>query len=126
MLVFLNNDIRMIGPGWLKAIVRLAMKPQIGVVGAKLLFPNGKIQHAGIVLGMGGISGHIYRRRAAREMGYLQQAKNAREMAAVTGACIAIDRSKFEAVGGFDAENLPIDLNDIDLCLRLRGSHLSL
>jgi GT2 family glycosyltransferase len=119
MLVFLNNDVRMIDAGWLKAIVRLAMKPQVGVVGAKLLFPNGKIQHAGIVLGMGGISGHIYRRRHARESGYLQQAANTREMAAVTGACMAIDRSKFEAVGGFDAENLPIDLNDIDLCLRV-------
>ena len=119
ILVFLNNDIRMISPGWLKAIVRLAMKPQVGVVGAKLLFPNRKIQHAGIVLGMGGISGHIYRRRPARETGYLRQAANSREMAAVTGACIAIERNKFEAVGGFDAENLPVDLNDIDLCLRV-------
>jgi GT2 family glycosyltransferase len=119
ILVFLNNDIRMVDPGWLKAIVRLAMKPHVGAVGAKLLFPNGRIQHAGIVLGMGGISGHIYRRRPAREIGYLEQVSHAREMAAVTGACIAIDRSKFEAVGGFDAENLPIDLNDIDLCLRV-------
>ena len=119
MLVFLNNDIRMTGPGWLKAIVREARKPHVGVAGAKLLFPNGRIQHAGIVLGMGGISGHIYRRRLAREIGYLQQVGHTREMAAVTGACIAIDRRKFEAVGGFDAENLPIDLNDIDLCLRV-------
>jgi GT2 family glycosyltransferase len=119
MLVFLNNDIRMIDAGWLKAIVRLAMKPQVGVVGAKLLFPNGKIQHAGVVLGLGGISGHIYRRWTNRVTGYLQQAVNTREMAAVTGACIAIERSKFEAVGGFDAENLPVDLNDMDLCLRV-------
>ncbi len=119
MLVFLNNDIRMIDAGWLKAIVRWAMKPQVGVVGSKLLFPNGKIQHAGIVLGMGGISGHIYRRWAGDVHGYLQQAVNTREMAAVTGACIAIDRSKYEAVGGFDAENLPVDLNDIDFCLRV-------
>jgi GT2 family glycosyltransferase len=119
MLVFLNNDVRMADAKWLKALIRLAMKPQVGVVGAKLLFPNGKIQHAGIVLGMGGISGHIYRRRHARETGYLQQVANTREMAAITGACIAVDRSKFEAVGGFDAENLPIDLNDIDLCLRI-------
>lgn len=119
MLVFLNNDIRMIEPGWLKTIVRWAMKPQVGVVGAKLLFPNGKIQHAGIVLGMGGISGHIYRRTAAWRAGYLQQIMTTREMAAVTGACIAVDRSKFEAVGGFDASNLPVDLNDIDFCLRI-------
>lgn len=119
MLVFLNNDIGMIDPGWLKAMVRLAMKPQVGVVGAKLLFPNGRIQHAGVVLGMGGISGHIYRRTASHRQGYLQQAATTREMAAVTGACIAIDRRKFEAVGGFDADNLPVDLNDIDFCLRI-------
>ncbi len=119
MLVFLNNDIRMIDAGWLKTLVRLAMKPQAGVVGAKLLFPNRKIQHAGIVLGMGGISGHIYRRRRSHVNSYLRQAATTREMAAVTGACIAIERSKFEAVGGFDAENLPVDLNDIDLCLRV-------
>ena len=119
MLVFLNNDIRMIDASWLKNIVRLAMKPEVGVVGAKLLFPNRKIQHAGVVLGMGGISGHIYRRRRNRVTGYLQQAVNTREMIAVTGACIAVERSKFEAVGGFDAQNLPVDLNDIDLCLRI-------
>ena len=119
MLVFLNNDIQMIDAGWLKTLVRLAMKPQAGVVGAKLLFPNRKIQHAGVVLGMGGISGHIYRRRRSHVNSYLRQAATTREMAAVTGACIAIERSKFEAVGGFDAENLPVDLNDIDLCLRV-------
>jgi GT2 family glycosyltransferase len=119
MLVFLNNDIQMIDANWLKTLVRLAMKPRVGVVGAKLLFPNRKIQHAGIVLGMGGISGHIYRRRRGRVDGYLQQVATTREMAAVTGACIAIERSKFEAVGGFDAKNLPVDLNDIDLCLRV-------
>jgi GT2 family glycosyltransferase len=119
MLVFLNNDIRMIDSGWLKNLVRFAVKPQVGVVGAKLLFPNRKIQHAGVVLGMGGISGHIYRRRSNHVTGYLQQAITTREMIAVTGACIAIERSKFEAVGGFDAENLPVDLNDIDLCLRV-------
>lgn len=119
ILVFLNNDIRMIEPGWLKTIVRWTMRPQIGVVGAKLLFPSGKIQHAGIVLGMGGISGHIYRRTVAWRTGYLQQIMTTREMAAVTGACIAVDRRKFEAVGGFDASNLPVDLNDIDFCLRI-------
>jgi len=119
MLVFLNNDVHIFDAGWLKAIVRWAMRPHVGVVGAKLLFPNRKVQHAGIVLGMGGITGHIYRGCRRREPGYLNQLGTIREMAAVTGACIAIDRAKFEAVGGFDAENLPIDLNDIDLCLRV-------
>lgn len=118
MLAFLNNDIAMLDAGWLKALVRFARRPDVGVVGAKLLFPNGKIQHAGVVLGMGGIAGHLYRRSAADATGYLCQLAGPREMAAVTAACIAIARDKFEAIGGFDAANLPIDLNDMDLCLR--------
>ena len=119
VLVFLNNDIAMLNSNWLKPLVRWAKRPEIGVVGAKLLFPDGKIQHAGIVLGFGGIAGHIYRRAAAEETGYLKQLQSPHEVQAVTAACIAIDRTKFEAVGGFDADNLPIDLNDIDLCLRI-------
>jgi len=119
VLLFLNNDIVMLERSWLKAMVRWAIKPGIGVVGAKLLFPNGRIQHAGVVLGFGGIAGHIYRRLPKDHRGYLAQLTVPREMTAVTGACIAIERSKFEAVGGFDAENLPVDLNDIDLCLRV-------
>ncbi len=120
VLVFLNNDVQIFSTGWLKAMVRLATKPQIGVVGAKLMFPNGRIQHAGVVLGMGGIAGHVYRRGRPQEPGYLNQLTSVREISAVTAACIAVERAKFEAVGKFDAENLPIDLNDIDLCLRIR------
>jgi GT2 family glycosyltransferase len=119
MLVFLNNDIRVIEAGWLKAMVRWAVQPHIGVVGAKLLFPNGRIQHAGVVLGMGGLAGHVYRQCAAKEPGYLDQLTAPREVTAVTAACIAVARSKFEAVSGFDAQNLPVDLNDMDLCLRI-------
>ena len=119
VLLFLNNDIAMLDPGWLKAMVRWAIKPEIGAVGAKLLFANGRIQHAGVVLGFGGIAGHVYRRLSKNHAGYLAQLTAPREVSAVTAACIAIERSKFEAVGGFDAENLPVDLNDIDLCLRL-------
>jgi O-antigen biosynthesis protein len=119
VLVFLNNDIAMLNGNWLKPLVRWAIRPEIGVVGAKLLFPNGRIQHAGVVLGFGGIAGHIYRRAAAKEAGYLNQLQSPHEVRAVTAACIAIERTKFEAVGGFDADHLPIDLNDIDLCLRI-------
>ncbi len=119
MLVFLNNDIVIFDPGWLSAMVRWAMKPEIGVVGAKLLFPNDTIEHAGVVLGHGGIAGHIYHGWPASELGYLRQLELPREVGAVTGACIAVQRHKFEAVGGFDADNLPVDLNDIDLCLRI-------
>jgi O-antigen biosynthesis protein len=119
VLVFLNNDVAVLDRGWLKAMVRWAIKPDVGVVGAKLLFPNGLIQHAGVVLGFGGIAGHIYRRLPRDHRGYLAQLTVPHEVAAVTGACIAVERSKFETVGGFDAENLPVDLNDIDFCLRI-------
>jgi len=119
VLVFLNNDIVMNDPGWLKALVRHAIRPETGAVGAKLLFPNGAVQHSGVVVGFGGIAGHIYRRAPQDHRGYLGELTAPREVAAVTGACIAIERAKFEAVSGFDAENLPVDLNDIDLCLRV-------
>jgi O-antigen biosynthesis protein len=119
VLVFLNNDIVMLESGWLKPLVRFAIMPQIGVVGAKLLFPDGRIQHAGVVLGFGGIAGHLYRRMPADYPGYCRRLTTPHEIAAVTAACIAVARNKFEAVGGFDADNLPIDLNDIDLCLRI-------
>jgi O-antigen biosynthesis protein len=119
VLAFLNNDIVIVEKGWLKPLVRFAIMPQIGVVGAKLLFPDGRLQHAGVVLGFGGIAGHLYRRMPADHPGYCNWLTTPHEVGAVTAACIAVERYKFEAVGGFDAENLPVDLNDMDLCLRI-------
>ncbi len=119
VLAFVNNDIVVVDAGWLKPLVRFAVMPQIGVVGAKLLFPDGGLQHAGVVLGFGGIAGHLYRRMPADHRGYCNRLTVAHEVGAVTAACIAVERYKFEAVGGFDAENLPVDLNDMDLCLRI-------
>jgi O-antigen biosynthesis protein len=119
VLAFVNNDIVVVDGGWLKPLVRFAVMPQIGVVGAKLLFPDGRLQHAGVVLGFGGIAGHLYRRMPADHAGYCNRLTVAHEVGAVTAACIAVERYKFEAVGGFDAENLPVDLNDMDLCLRI-------
>ena len=119
VLAFVNNDIVVVDAGWLKPLVRFAVMPEIGVVGAKLLFPDGLLQHAGVVLGFGGIAGHLYRRMPADHPGYCDRLMVAHEVGAVTAACIAVERYKFEAVGGFDAENLPVDLNDMDLCLRI-------
>jgi GT2 family glycosyltransferase len=119
VLAFVNNDIVVVDPGWLKPMVRFAVMPRIGVVGAKLLFPDGRLQHAGVVLGFGGIAGHLYRRMPADHRGYCDRLTVAHEVGAVTAACIAVERYKFEEVGGFDAENLPVDLNDMDLCLRI-------
>jgi GT2 family glycosyltransferase len=119
VIVFLNNDTVIFDKDWLAALVKYAVRPDVGVVGAKLLFPDNRIEHAGVVLGHGGIAGHLYHRHTAAEPGYMGQLRVSHEVAAVTGACIAIERRKFDAVGGFDAENLPVDLNDIDLCLRI-------
>jgi GT2 family glycosyltransferase len=122
VLVFLNNDVELFDREWLHRLVDWAVRPDVGAVGAKLLFPNGSIEHAGVVLGHGGIAGHLYEGMPANEPGYLAQLTSPRKIAAVTGACLAVQRSKFDAVGGFDTENLPVDLNDIDLCLKLADS----
>ena len=119
VVVLLNNDIAMIDPGWLRPLVRWAIRTDVGAVGAKLVYPNGRIQHAGVVVGSGGRAGHIYKGSSATDSGYLHQLDVAREVAAVTGACMAVERSKFDAVGGLDAKNLPVELSDVDLCLRL-------
>ena len=124
VLVFLNDDIAMRDRGWLKPLVSWAVRPDVGVAGAKLLFPNGRIQHAGVVIGLGGIAAHDYHRQDPRQPGYLDRLQVPHEVGAVTAACIAIERKKFDMVGGFDAANLPVDLNDIDLCLRLARARL--
>ena len=120
ILVFLNNDIRAIGPDWLQRLVAWAVQPDVGAVGAKLLYENGRVQHAGVVLGLEGRAGHFERNLARDAAGYFGRLLAAHEVSAVTGACLAVERAKFQAVGGFDAQNLPVDLNDVDLCLGLR------
>lgn len=123
VLIFLNNDVVATDARWLKALVALAVRPDIGAVGAMLLYPAGpfrnRIQHAGVALGPFGIASHTYSKSARNEPGYRQGLLCPHEVSAVTGACLAVERTKFSAIGGFDAVNLPIDLNDIDLCLRL-------
>ncbi len=111
-LVFLNDDTEPRSPDWLRALEEHAQRPEVGAVGARLLYPNGRIQHAGIALGIGGIAGHPY--RYARE-----GPAGVRNVSAVTAACLMMRREAFDAVGGFD-ERLPVNSNDVDLCLRLR------
>jgi len=118
-LVFLNNDIVVNERNWLKALMKVCQQPQAGVVGAKLLFPNGRLQHAGVTLGIGGLCGHSYFNAPSDETGDLAELTGVREVSAVTAACCAVSRKKFLAVGGFDEINLPVELNDIDLCLRI-------
>lgn len=118
-LAFLNNDIIVSEPNWLKALISVCRLPRSGMVGAKLLFPDGKLQHAGVTLGMGGLCGHSYFNAPGDEAGYLSELRSIREVSAVTAACCAVERTKFLAASGFDEINFPVELNDIDLCLRI-------
>lgn len=117
--LFLNNDTRVLTPDWIERLLYFASQPGIGAVGAKLLYPNGLTQHVGVALGMGGVAGHFGSGLPADAPGWTRRNLVPHEVSAVTGACLMVERSKFEAVGGFDAVNLPVDLNDVDLCLRL-------
>ena len=119
MIVFLNNDTLVVDDTWLDKMLEFAQAPDIGAVGAKLLYPSRRVQHAGVVLGMGGVAGHFGDGLAEGDENWLGWNKVPHEASAVTAACLMVERRKFEAVGGFDADNLPVDLNDIDLCLRL-------
>jgi len=119
VVIFLNNDIGIIDPDWVCELADQALDPKIGAVGCKLLYPDRRIQHAGIVLGLGDSVGHFDSGREDPEPGWLGRNLAVHEVSAVTGACLAVERAKFLAVGGFDAVHLPVEFGDIDLCLRL-------
>jgi GT2 family glycosyltransferase len=117
VLLFLNNDIEARRSGWLGALTAHALRDDVGAVGARLLYPDDRVQHCGVVVGMGGAAGHPLAGLPADAAGYLDMATVTRECSAVTGACLATRRGVFEELGGFD-ETLGVDLNDIDFCLR--------
>jgi GT2 family glycosyltransferase len=120
-LIFLNNDTEVIAPDWIEAMLGYAQRPTAGAVGALLLYPDGRVQHAGVVLGLGGCAAHGHKHARASDSGYFGALAGVTNYSAVTAACLAIRRETFEAVGGFD-ERLAVAFNDIDLCLRLRAA----
>ncbi len=117
-LLFLNDDTQVVSPGWLQAMVELGARPEVGVVGAKLLFPDGTIQHAGIALGLFGRSGHLFKGLDGAAGHYFGLDRAIRDVSAVTGACLLIRAEAFRELGGFDQDRFPVDGNDLDLCLR--------
>ena len=119
VLVFLNDDTEIISEDWLARLVAQAITPGVGAVGGKLTYPDGRLQHIGVLVGMGGTAGHFGARDPPGAPGWAGRNGCLHEVSAVTGACLAVARDKFEAVGGFDAEQLPVELNDVDLCLKL-------
>ena len=120
VLLFLNNDIEVREADWLAEMVECLAFADAGIVGAKLLYPNGTIQHAGVIVGLGGAAGHWYVEDPAEEPGPMGRLAVRQTLTAVTGACMLVTRACFEAVGGFDATAFPIAYNDIDLCIRAR------
>ncbi|WP_066822354.1 glycosyltransferase family 2 protein [Sphingomonas mali] len=118
-LCLLNNDIEIISEEWLCELMRYAVRPEAGAIGARLLYPDRTIQHAGVAVGMGNAAGHAHRGLPEHAAGYFAHALVAHRAIAVTAACLVVRRDRFEAVGGFDEVALRIAYNDVDLCLKL-------
>jgi GT2 family glycosyltransferase len=117
-LLFLNDDTEVIEPESIEAMLEWSQQDQIGAVGAKLLYPNDLIQHAGVIVGFFGSCDHFHKFHAASDEGYLGSLKAIRNFSAVTAACMMVRRAVFDQVGGFD-ERLRVVFNDVDLCLRI-------
>jgi GT2 family glycosyltransferase/glycosyltransferase involved in cell wall biosynthesis len=115
VLVLLNNDTTVLDPKWLRMLVGYVCTPDVGVVGAKLLYPDGAVQHGGVVLGIQGVAGHVNHMLEEDDVDYRPIANLTHEVTAVTGACMAIRREVFEELGGLD-ERLVVAFNDVDLC----------
>ena len=119
IVLLLNNDIEIIGAGWLKEMVKHAVRPEVGAVGAKLLYPDNTLQHGGVVLGLHGVAGHLHIGLPHDSPGYFGWLSLARNVSAVTAACLVLRRSVFEETGGLDEINLKVAFNDVDLCLKI-------
>ncbi len=115
-----NNDIEVITPEWLTEMVSHALRPEIGCVGAKLYYPDDTIQHAGVIVGLGGVAGHSHKYFPRDSSGYFYRLKVIQNMSAVTAACLVVRKSIYEQVGGLDETGLGIAFNDVDFCLKVR------
>jgi|GEM_PF-363533 len=120
ILILLNNDTEVIAPDWIEAMLEHAQRPEVGAVGAKLLYPNNTLQHAGVLVGVGGIANHAFSRHNSYDHGYFGQVDVVRNYSAVTAACVMVRKSVYEEMGGLDEQNLAVAFNDVDFCLRLR------
>lgn len=118
-IIFLNNDIEVKTPSWIEGMLGNAQRSDVGIVGCRLIYPDNTIQHAGVVIGIGGIAANIFTNLPAARSGYMHRASTQVDYSAVTAACMMISKSLFERIGGFE-EKLTVAFNDIDLCLRVR------
>jgi O-antigen biosynthesis protein len=122
MLALLNNDVEAIVPEWLSEMTSHALRPGIGAVGAKLLYENGAIQHAGVILGIGGVAGHAHKYVQGDAPGYCYRACLTQNFSAVTGACLVVRKAVYQEVEGLNQTDLAIAFNDIDFCLKVRAA----
>jgi len=119
LVCLLNNDIEILSPDWLEQMAVLAVRDDVGAVGARLLYPDGAIQHAGVALGIGGAAGHVDKGAKPHPGEFAPWHDETRIVSAVTAACMLVGRAKFVEVGGMDEQSFAVDFNDVDLCLRL-------
>ena len=117
--LLLNNDIEVITPDWIERMLMFAHRPDVGAVGAMLYYPDDTVQHAGVILGIGGVAGHAHKYFKRGEPGFMYRLRVAQNLSAVTAACMLVRREVWEAVGGLD-EQLAVAFNDVDFCLRVR------
>ena len=116
-LLFLNNDVEVINPHWMEEMLGNCQRKEVGIVGAKLYYPDDTIQHAGTIIGIGGIAGHAFLNMPRSRTGYLHKASIQMDLSAVTAACMMMKKEVFDTLGGFE-EKLTVAFNDVDLCLR--------
>ncbi|MCC7502352.1 MAG: glycosyltransferase [Flavobacteriales bacterium] len=120
-VLFLNNDTEVLHADWLRAMHEWSQRPSIGAVGVKLLYHNDSIQHAGVVIGLGGVAGHTFVGTHRDGPGYFNYVNTINNNSAVTAACMMVERAKLDRIGGWD-QDFTVEYNDVDLCLRLRES----
>ncbi len=116
----INNDIEVISPNWLNEMVSIALQPNVGAVGARLWYPDDRLQHGGVIVGIGGVAGHSHKYLPKGDYGYFCRAALTQEFSAVTAACLIIRKSTFDQISGLDETNLKIAFNDVDFCLRVQ------
>ena len=117
--MFLNNDVEVISENWIEEMLMFAQRDDVGAVGAMLYYPDDTIQHGGVVLGIGGVAGHVHKNLNRGDFGYMGRAVVAQNMSIVTFACVMMKAKVFNEVGGLD-EGFAVAFNDVDMCMRIR------
>ncbi|WP_423370302.1 glycosyltransferase family 2 protein [Burkholderia sp. LMG 32019] len=121
-IALVNNDIEVISPDWLEEMLGQATRPEVGAVGAKLLYSDDTVQHAGVILGLSGAADHLHRGLRRHDPGYQARAAVVQSLSAVTAACLVVRKSLYVEIGGLNEASLPVAFNDIDFCLRIKSA----